>query len=225
MGGICILDRGTCINDEASDKTVEKLSVDFRESRRRTRRWLLVGCLLAVAVLAASLAAYDSRNGYILESKRLALVSESVLPTDRPGALDIALKAVAEWKTEEAMRAVAQAFPTPLIDLRAPCGGISRITFSTDGSRIATSASDRRTRVWDVNGDLVSTLAGMGGPSFYSLSFSPNGARLVTAGNEFAARVGYFNRCARGYTNALFASRRRCSIFIRWAPYSDGEPP
>ncbi|HEV3448733.1 MAG TPA: protein kinase, partial [Gemmataceae bacterium] len=73
----------------------------------------------------------------------------------------------------------------------APCagdtGGISAITFSLDGSRLA-AAQDRIARVWDAaTGALLATCQGHTS-TIQHLAFSPDSARLLTASGDGTVR-------------------------------------
>jgi WD40 repeat protein len=62
-------------------------------------------------------------------------------------------------------------------------------TFSPDGTRIVTAASDRTARLWDATtGQNISVLTGPE-RQVYSAAFSSDGKRIVTAADEKTARL------------------------------------
>ena len=60
--------------------------------------------------------------------------------------------------------------------------------FSPDGSKIVTASDDKTSRVWDVNGNLITELKGHTG-TVYSANFSPDGSKIVTASDDKTSRV------------------------------------
>jgi WD40 repeat protein len=67
-------------------------------------------------------------------------------------------------------------------------GSVYAVSFSPDGSRVATASDDGTARVWDaVTGEAVTTLNHDGWVS--AVSFSPDGSRVATASDDGTGRV------------------------------------
>ena len=67
---------------------------------------------------------------------------------------------------------------------KQPAKGVKAIAFSPDGKTLATAATDRKLRLWHLpSGELTATLGGATQPPT-SLAFSPDGDRIVAAGNS-----------------------------------------
>jgi WD40 repeat protein/transcriptional regulator with XRE-family HTH domain len=68
-------------------------------------------------------------------------------------------------------------------------GVVSRVSFSKDGSMLATCSQDGTTKVWDASsGAELLTLRGHAGV-VSGCAFSPDGTHLATAGNDGTARI------------------------------------
>ena len=66
---------------------------------------------------------------------------------------------------------------------------ITAVTYSPDGTRIATASSDQTARVWDATSSaLVATLRGHES-ALGDITFSPDGAHVATASNDFTAKI------------------------------------
>jgi WD40 repeat protein len=76
-----------------------------------------------------------------------------------------------------------------LLDLRGHSGQVDGISFSPDGSRIATASTDETAKVWDARtGNLVATLRGHE-RAVTAVAFSPDGHRLATAASDGTAKI------------------------------------
>ncbi|MGD9144483.1 MAG: protein kinase [Anaerolineae bacterium] len=83
----------------------------------------------------------------------------------------------------------ASAAGQELLTLSGHTGPVHGITFSPDGTRLATASEDRTGRVWDVSADQeLPALFGHVG-TVWDAAFSPDGTRLATAGEDRTARV------------------------------------
>jgi WD40 repeat protein len=66
--------------------------------------------------------------------------------------------------------------------------GVTAVTFSPDGSRIATASWDRTARVWDANDGRELIRVTHGGP-VHGVAYSPDGNVIASAGDDGTARV------------------------------------
>ena len=77
----------------------------------------------------------------------------------------------------------------PLVTIAGHSGDVIGVSFSRDGSRIATGSVDGTARIWDANnGEELVRLSGHGG-LVALVDFSPDGTRLLTGGGDGTARV------------------------------------
>jgi WD40 repeat protein len=69
-------------------------------------------------------------------------------------------------------------------------GAVRSVTFSPDGTRVATGSTDNTARVWDLSGPtpVATVLEGHKG-WVNSVMFSPDGKRVVTGSDDNTARV------------------------------------
>jgi len=66
-------------------------------------------------------------------------------------------------------------------------GMVSAVTFSPDGTRVATASYDDTARIWDAGGAPVAQLAH---PDWVSdVAFAPDGATVATASYDGVARA------------------------------------
>src|SRR5262249_5980614 len=64
---------------------------------------------------------------------------------------------------------------------------VQRVRFSPDGQQVLSISKESIARVWDLNGNLLATLAHKG--QIHSAEYDPSGARIVTASADGTARI------------------------------------
>ncbi|WP_199249831.1 WD40 repeat domain-containing protein [[Phormidium] sp. ETS-05] len=82
------------------------------------------------------------------------------------------------------------------------------VTFSPDGSLIATASADNTVKIWNRNGQSVMTLEGHIGPVNW-VAFSPDGKNLATASDDntvklWSSETGKFLAALEGHTDKVF---------------------
>ena len=157
-------------------------------NKRLTQRALLLAAALClVAVLALSAVFIGQRAvqaGKLASSRELAAASVNNLQVDPERSLLLALSSLDQADTLEARNALHQALPELHIleTLPAHPGGAVDVTFSPDGSRLASIGEDRTAKIWNTStGELLFTLPSQNDESSANLAFSPNGKLLATA--------------------------------------------
>ncbi|MBN9121480.1 MAG: protein kinase [Planctomycetes bacterium] len=87
---------------------------------------------------------------------------------------------------------------TELLTLKGHMGSVTSVSFSTDGTRIATGSTDRQVKVWEVPSAKPEGFAKTGSELFtlkghtdgvYAASFSPDRTQIVTASFDLTAKV------------------------------------
>jgi WD40 repeat protein len=172
-----------------------------RAGRRFRRLAAAAGLVAALAVVSLGVTVKTSselkRRNQIYLSHNLAAAAISNLDLDPERSVLLAIQAASvgstgdESTTPEAEDALHRAVAASRLRLTLAehSREVSGITFSPDGTRIATSSLDGTIKIWDAeSGKVLSTLNPQAG-EIYDLAYSPDGKRLVTAGEDGSARV------------------------------------
>jgi hypothetical protein len=75
-----------------------------------------------------------------------------------------------------------------LVNIVAHSGEVLGVSWSPDGSRIATTGSDGSVKLWTSTGGFVRQFAGHSGLAF-GVRFAPNGQRIVTCGQDDIIKI------------------------------------
>ncbi len=164
---------------EIEHRRAEEQVLSSLQLRRRSR--LMTGAfLLSVLLLVAALwLGWQARQaGRLAASRELAAAALSNLNVDPERSILLALQAADTSYTLEAEEALHQAVLTSRVRKIIPAhepGAAVQVTYSPDGSLLATASEDETVRVWEAaSGKLVSTLSG------HAAAFSPDGHMLAT---------------------------------------------
>jgi WD40 repeat protein len=170
-------------------KSAEQLA----RHRARTRRLALVAVgllLLTVAMVFLSLKAYDVK--YVAQSRELTAYSKSELKNDPELSLLLAMQAVKEKATPQAIAALKAALLESQVSAVLRDGhttAVRGIGFSPDGKYVVTASWDNTARVWEAaSGTSVSVLREHTQP-VNSATFSNDGRYILTASHDGHARV------------------------------------
>ncbi len=152
---------------------------------RRSRNILrgLVGVLAVATAVAVILTLIATRQGQIAVSRELAAAAVNNLQVDPERSVLLTLQALATSDTLEAQNALHQSLPELHIlrTIVAHDSAVTGVTFSPDGTRIATTSADKTAKVWNAeNGALLLTLKT--DDVVWDAAYSPDGKLLATSG-------------------------------------------
>jgi WD40 repeat protein/class 3 adenylate cyclase len=124
-------------------------------------------------------------------SRELAIAAVSNLEVDQERSILLALQALSTAHTVEAENALHSAMQTYRLQLTLDHGaGVWSVSYSPDGTRLATTSGDRTVKIWDASTgqELLSFSASE--PGFVVLiKFSPDGTRLASTHDDNTARI------------------------------------
>jgi eukaryotic-like serine/threonine-protein kinase len=169
----------------------DRAAAEVRAARRRRLRravWIAGGCALVVAAGATALALRaSSRAEAALRASRIAGAAEAASDPLVAALLMAELPDDAPARTEEiAQRILAE--PIPLAVLERVKGGLGLVV-SPDGLQVAAGAADGGATIFHADGTGAPRVLRGGGKRTNALAFTPDGARLVTAGHDGDVRV------------------------------------
>jgi WD40 repeat protein/transcriptional regulator with XRE-family HTH domain len=195
---------------EAMQKLAE---TEHRSAKQLRRRAIyLAGALLIMIFLAATaifLRNQAETEKAISTSRELAAAAISNLDDDPERSILLALQAESTYHTIESENALHRSIMSSRVRLVLHHNGpIWSVTFSPDGTHIATASQDKTTKVWDSrSGKLLLTLVGHS-DSVNSVSYSPDGNYIATASDDHTAKVwdaatGNALLILKGHTDAV----------------------
>ncbi len=127
---------------------------------------------------------------HIATSRELAAAAISNLDDDPERSLLLALQAESAADTSEAENALHRSLLATRVRLVLHhASQVWSVTFSPDGTRIATASQDKTGKIWDAKtGQLLLTLTGHT-DSVNGIVYSPDGKRIATSSDDHTAKV------------------------------------
>ena len=162
-----------------------------KKEKALERRWryILTALVVVLAIATAGalgLASVARRQANLATSRELAASALDNLLVDPERSILLSLQALSTVHTLEAENALHHALQNSrlLRTLSGHQGHAYNVTFSPDGTRLATTGQDTTVKIWDrVTGAEILTLEGHQDQVF-GLDYSPDGTRLATTGYD-----------------------------------------
>ena len=181
---------------KAAHEAQRELDRERAMSERRHRRLLrlLAGAAVALLVMAGiTVFALTQRSearsqATLAHARELAATAVSQLLVDPQLSLRLGIESADLKRTTQAEDVLRQALISSKERAILPSKGTVRsVSFSRDGSLLATASDDGTARIWRANGALLHTLRHRG--SVVSAVFSPDGSQVLTASADGTARI------------------------------------
>lgn len=219
----------------------EFVAASRAESGRQVRRLRIVlagvAALLAVAVAAgigALVLRQDAQDtAHAEKSRALATVSQAQLSVDPERSILLAMAAVREAPTPEAVFALRRALDDSPLRARMPSVGQQTVNFwgpsisySPDGARLAEGSQDGHVRIFEAASGRLLRSIHIGGQTPI-VQYSPDGAALAVGGSrdvrildprtgatKLVAHIHPYGGCAVCYANQLAFSPNGSVLYI-----------
>ena len=208
-------------NAERLREAAEARAKEQAQHAKRSRRFsLALGVLLLLALGTAGLAFWEQAMAL---ARQLVATSVSVQDADPELSVLIAAQAIAvTWPVRHAALPEAEEqlhnaiFASHVgLTLTGHTADVISVTWSPDGTRLATGSGDHSARVWDAaTGKELLTLTGHTA-DVISVAWSPDGTRLATGSGDHTARVW---DAATGEELLTLTGHTADVISVAWSP-------